>query len=210
MSGSCPRAFSALALAVLTLLLCWAAPSLAAPIPEGPEAGTVPDFFGAPAVPEATRAPQPPRHPFMAPNGRSNIHNDAYQTDSYEIAGPLGSGIGATSTFQGAECASVTFDSAGRIVSICVGVEGPRLVMFDPATLEVLAEHPLPPRSGAGGGDPFSDFSGGGYFYLDNLDRAVIPTNHRHIWVVGETDLLGSPGFRLERDYDVSARGPAR
>ncbi len=58
---------------------------------------------------------------------------------------------------------------------------------------------PLPPRIPSGG-NPFTDFSGGGYFYLDNQDRAVIPTTTGHIWVVGES---GS-GFSLERDYDVS------
>ena len=28
----------------------------------------------------------------MAPNGRSNIHNDAYMTDTHAISGPLGDG----------------------------------------------------------------------------------------------------------------------
>ena len=51
------------------------------------------------------------------------------------------------STFQGGECASLTVDSSGRIVTICIGLEGPRLVMFDPKTLELLAVMALPPRS---------------------------------------------------------------
>jgi hypothetical protein len=94
------------------------------------------------------------------------------------------------------------------IVSICVGPEGPRLVMFDAQTLELLAEMPLPPRSGSGGGNPLTDFSGGGYFYLDNQDRAVVATNTRHIWVVGETSGPVGPGFTLVRDYDASSRVP--
>ena len=120
-----------------------------------------------------------PRHPFMAANGRSNLHNDAYQTDTYTWAGPRGRNMERLSTFMGGECASATFDRAGRIVTVCVGVEGPRLAMFDPQTLELLTAFPLPPRipSPAGGGNPFTDFSGGGYFYLDNQDRVVIPTN---------------------------------
>ena len=139
----------------------------------------------------------------MAPNGESNIHNDAYMSGTYAVAGPLGRDIQRTSTFQVAECASVTFDRQGRIVTICVGVEGPRLVMLDPTTLELLAVHPLPPRQ-PGTTNPLNDFSGGGYFYLDNRDRAVLPTTHRHVWVVGETDGPLGPGFALERDYDLS------
>ena len=35
-------------------------------------------------------APRPPRHPFMAPNDRSNIHDDAYQTDTADGPGRWG------------------------------------------------------------------------------------------------------------------------
>ena len=45
---------------------------------------------------------------------------------------------------------------------------------------------PLPPRQ-PGGGNLFTDFAGGGYFYLDNRDRAVIPTTLRHVFVVRQT-----------------------
>ena len=64
---------------------------------------------------------------------------------------------------------------------------------------------PLPPRSPSPGSSVFSDFSGGGYFYLDQLDRAVIPTNNRQIWVVGESASLAGPGFTLVRTYDLSS-----
>ena len=175
----------------------------AQPIPEGPEASEPPAFIGAPARPRPVSAKLAPRHPYMAANGRSNIHDDAYMSGAYEFPGPLGRDMERLSTFQVAECASVTFDRQGRIVSICVGVERPRLVMFDPHTLDRLAEFPLPPRQPSGG-NPFNDFSGGGYFYLDHQDRAVIPTGHRHIWVVGETTGPLGDGFALERDYDVS------
>ena len=175
----------------------------AQPIPESPEGDPPPAFIGAPATPRPIAATLPPRHPFMAPNGRSNIHSDAYMSDVYAGPGPLGRDMSRLSTFMAAECATVTFDRRDRIVSICVGLEGPRLVMLDPRTLELLAELPLPPRS-PGTSNPFTDFSGGGYFYLDERDRAVIPTTNRHIWVVGQTDGPLGPGFALERDYDLS------
>ena len=50
----------------------------------------VPPFVGAPAVPRPVVAPAVPHHPFMAPNGRSNLHDDAYMSDTYVTSGPLG------------------------------------------------------------------------------------------------------------------------
>src|SRR5437867_5508241 len=187
----------------LASVLALATAAGATPIPNDPFAAPVPAFVGAPATPRPVPAPAIPQHPFMAPNGRSNIHADAYQTDTYVGGGPLGRNPEVLSTQQNAECGSLTFDSAGRIVTICVGLEGPRLAMFDPATLDLLAVFPLPPRSGGGGG-VFSDFSGGGYFYLDDQDRAVIPTNSHQIWVVGETTIPAGPAFELVHAYDLS------
>ena len=194
------------ALCATMALACVPAAALtvsATPIPEGPEAGDPPAFLGAPAKPQPIDAAVPPEHPFMAANGRSNLHVDAYMSDAHAVSGPLGRDMERLSTFFAAECASVTFDRAGRIVTICVGLEGPRLVMLDPQTLDLLAEFPLPPRQ-PGAANPFTDFSGGGYFYLDHRDRAVIPTTHRHLWVVEQTDGPLGPGFALTRDYDVS------
>jgi hypothetical protein len=195
---------------VIATLLLGAVPATspastpAQPIPEGPNAGQLPTFIGSPATAKPVSAPQPPRHPFMAPNGLSNIHDDAYMSDTYSWSGPLGVGTQRLSTFQAGECASLVFDSAGRIVTICVGLEGPRLVLFDPQTLDLLAAMPLPPRDPTSG-NPFTSFSGGGYFYLDDSDRAVISTTTRHVWVIGET---AEPGFQIERDYDLGLQVP--
>jgi hypothetical protein len=175
----------------------------AIPIPEGPDASTLPVFIGKPATPHPVQGTEAPQNPFMAPNGRSNLHDDAYMTDSYQQAGPLGRQMTRTSTFLARECASTAFDSQGRIVTVCVGLDGPQLQLMDPHTLDTLAVFPLPPRIPSGG-SPFTDFSGGGYFYLDNHDRAVIPTTTNHVWVVSES---GS-GFALDRDYDLTSAVP--
>jgi hypothetical protein len=167
-----------------------------------------PAFIGSPARPMAVPSPTVPQNPFMAPNGTSNLHDDAYMTNTYLWSGPLGRNMQTLSTYQNADCASLTVDSLDRIVAICIGLEGPRLVMFDPQTLALLAVMPLPPRS-ASTGNPFTDFSGGGYFYLDQADRAVIPTTTREIWVVGETGGATGPGFAVERMYDLSAFVPS-
>jgi hypothetical protein len=174
------------------------------PIPGDPPAPDVEPFTGRTADPTPAGAPRVPRNPHMAPNGRSNLHNDAYMTDVYrELEGPLGDGPTSSALFV-RECGSVTFDSRDRIETICVGLDRPVLALLDPRSFEVLAAHELPPRQL--GGDPFTDFSGGGYFYLDDRDRAVIPTTTRHVLVVAQTS---SPGFRVDRDYDLTGAVPA-
>jgi hypothetical protein len=179
------------------------------PIPQNPsDVAAIPAFVGSPAQPKPASSPPVPQNPFMAPNGRSNLHDDAYMTNTYLWSGPLGNDMQTLSTYQNGECASLTFDSSGRIVAICIGLEGPRLVMFDPRTLDLLAVMPLPPRS-VGTGNPFTQFSGGGYFYLDQSDRAVIPTTNDQVWVVAEAGGPTGPGFALQRAYDVSGFMPS-
>jgi hypothetical protein len=174
------------------------------PIPD-PQRSSVPQFEGATAVPNPVDGgPAPPRNPFMAPNPRNNIHDDPYMSDTYRQPGPLGDGAENSSLFT-RECGSLLFDSAGRIVTVCVGLDMPVLALLDPHSLQTLAAMPLPIRNLSPGGNPFTDFSGGGYFYLDEHDRAVVPTNDRHILVVSITP---GPAFQVSRDYDLSGRVP--
>ena len=194
-------------LVLLALLLAAPAAALADPIPESDTSAQ--EFFGAPAVQNPVFGiPQAPRHPFMAVNERSNLHTDAWQTDTNRLPGPLGRNMKRVSASHTADCGSVTFDSKGRIVTVCVGLQGPSgggagLHLLDPQTLETLAKYDLPPRQGLpAGGGVFTDFSGGGYFYLDNQDRAIIPTTTRHLFVMAETD---DPGFTMQRDYDLTS-----
>jgi hypothetical protein len=177
------------------------------PVPQGPMAGDIKTFEGSPAKPDPFPLPPVPRNPFMAPNGLSNLHDDAYQTDTYLWNGPLGHRMQTQSAFYPGtvltrECASITFDSQRRLVTICVGLDRPVVAIIDPATLTPLATYPLPPRQPSGG-NPFTDFSGGGYFYLDQADRVVAPTTTRHIFIIAETP---GPGLALRRDFDVSGR----
>jgi hypothetical protein len=184
----------------LATLLATAAMA-AIPIPS--DNGSTPAFSGAPATPNPVSAPRPPRHPYMAPNERSNLHDDAYQTDTYgqPTLGPLGRDVRVVSTQFSADCGSVTFDAQGRIVTVCVGIAGPTLRMLDPRTLDTLAEQTLPPRDPRTLANLFTSFGGGGYFYLDDQDRAVVPTTTRHVQVFAET---AAPGFQMVRDIDLS------
>src|SRR3954452_12956298 len=112
------------------------------PIPETDTSAQA--FFGAPAVQNPIFGiPEAPRHPFMAPNERSNLHSDAWQTDTNRLPGPLGRDMKRLSASHISDCASVTFDSKGRIVVVCVGLQGPSagaagLNLIDPQTLDTL------------------------------------------------------------------------
>jgi hypothetical protein len=188
--------------------LAWSAPAAADPIPQSAPKGQIPDFVGGPATSQPISigdAPPPPRHPFMAPNDRSNIHDDAYQTDTADGQGPLGRDMETLSQAELGDCGSLTFDSQGRVETVCVGLARPVLRLLDPRTLDDLASFDLPPRQGVGSGGIFTDFSGGGYFYLDNRDRAIVVTTTRHLFVIGQTP---GPGFAVEHDYDLTSKVP--
>jgi outer membrane protein assembly factor BamB len=190
------------AVAALSLPVAAAAAGLpAVPIPSDPRDPLVTPFTGAAATPSPLGAQPVPRHPFMAANGASNIHDDAYQTDAYDGPGPLGPDLTVRSTLFAAECASVTFDSRGRIVTVCVSPLGATLRLIDPVTLATLASQELPLRKV--GTFSFDNFAGGGYFYLDHQDRAVLTTFTGHLQTYAETTGL-QPGFRLERDVDLT------
>ena len=191
------------ALALAAALFATTASAQADPTPI-PQTDTATPYVGNPATPNPIASPDPPRHPHMAPNGDSNVHNDAYQTDANQGPGPLGVSPQVLSTFYSADCGSITFDSAGRIVTNCIALAGPTLRMLDPRTLDEIASFRLPPRGlpNPAHPSPFNDFGGGGYFYLDDRNRAVVPTTNGHIYVIGETD---PPGFKLEEDHDLSA-----
>lgn len=196
------RAVAALAVAALAVPALARAGVPALPIPDQPGQTRPAAFEGEPAVARPVRHFEVPQHPFMAANGTSNIHNDAYMTDTYTWPGPLGEEIGVTSTWLGIEeCASIAFDRAGRIVGLCGTIDGARLRLLDATTLETLVALPLPPRSVRPGTTPLNDFCAAGYFYLDHRDRAVLSTNTNQVWVVS----LGEPpALEVVRVHDLN------
>jgi len=150
----------------------------------------------------------PARNPFMARNGRSNLHNDAYQTNAYAGAGPSGAKTRLTSAFLQQECASLTFDRRGQIVSVCVGAVGETLDVLQPHSLKLLATYPLPTEAKVGvgsltGGANSATFGGGGYFYLDNHDDAVVPTVDGRV-VVLNVSRSAHPVIRLRKIYNLA------
>src|SRR5581483_11472309 len=176
----------------------------ATPIANGPPT-SLPAYSGAPARPHRIHAPKPPHNPFLARNGRNNVHDDAWMSDTYWIDGPLGRAPKTLSTAISRVCVSVTFDRKRRLVATCSSITGAHLFMFDSVTLDALAELALPCRPPPPGQDPSTNSSGGAYFYLDDKDRAVVATASRHIWIVRETGGRTAPGFALEKDFDLTA-----
>ncbi|GAA3056080.1 hypothetical protein GCM10010448_44360 [Streptomyces glomeratus] len=170
----------------------------AVPIPGDVRGTGLEPFLGQPATPHPIAAPDIPQNPFMAPNGSSNLHDDAYQTDAYRGSGPDGKDLAVSSRLQGGLCGSITFDSQGRLVSVCMAPGlSPKLVLLNPHTLATIDTMTLPGKASAS----FTDVSGGGYFYLDNHNRAVIPTKDGGISVVAiEGDKLVK-----QLHYDLSA-----
>ena len=199
-----------LATATLLALAVPAVPATGAvPIPPGPLDSTVPQFEGRAATPDPVRSRRVPQHPFLAAEGRNSMHNDGYATDAYAGPGPLGRDLELTSATYGVEeCATMAFDRLGRAEALCGGLEGSRLMLLDPETLDVLAAHPLPPRRVDPQTSPLEDICAGAYFYLDHRDRAVIATTNAQIWVVGQTETPAGTGFELLRRHDLAAHVP--
>jgi outer membrane protein assembly factor BamB len=194
-------------LAAAGLLVCAAAAYGAPPpIPQNPaDFAGLDEFSGRVALKRPVRAPRVPRHPFMAEGSRSNVHNDAYQTDTYRNLGPLGRRTRIFSqSFDGmggiGSCGiTIAFDRRGRLITTCVSAISVQLRLLNPRTLDTIASHQLPDRVLAPGVSPFQD-PGGAYFYLDQRDRAVISVG-RQIFVVA----FRNGQWRRDRTYDLSS-----
>ena len=141
-------------------------------LPPDPTALLVPNTVGsAPELTVSDTTMNVPQNPALAANPHNSIHHDAWGTDAYELAGPRNPLTAPVeSLYTGGDCGTITFDSRGRIVTSCPTISSAELYLIDPDTLEILAS------ANAGDRVPsFTDFSGGGYIFLDNEDRVVFP-----------------------------------
>jgi hypothetical protein len=162
-----------------------------------------------PTVPDAVPTPPIFQNPFMAPNNVSEIHLNAYQTDTTSTRGPASASSQAVQ--QGllrpitSIAGTMAFNARGQILTIRVGAspttpgeDAQTLLLINPETLTVLAETDLPPRPTPGG----VSFAGGGYFYLDHLDRVVCVTATQEIRIYA----VQNDQFALAQTYDLSAQ----
>ena len=192
-------------LCVVTIALALgAAPAFADPISSSGPAPSLPAFQGKAAKAHPIKGTtKPPQNPFLARNPFSNIHDDTWMTDSYRYQGPLGRSLVATSAAKPPRvCGSIAFDKAGRLVSVCPSVVGgPQARVMDPNTLETLSTYDLPDAPNTPGTKLYQNFTGGGYFFLDNRDRMWVPTKTDHIFVL----TVGSDGSLTKTgDYDLT------
>jgi hypothetical protein len=146
------------------------------PIPSSPTDLLVPKFVGAPAQSRPIHDPPIPQNPWLSPDGTNTMHNDAYASDAYRVSGPLGQKLRVTSASYGVrECATIAFDSRGRLVGLCGGLEGFVMMVIDPVTLKPISELPTSPRNLLTARNPLTDICGGTYFFLD-ADNVAYPT----------------------------------
>ena len=187
----------------------------AAVVARGPAAspiarsGEAPPGEGEPWSPKPLAGQAPPLHPYMAPSGRSNIHDDGWMSDSYAGPGPRNVAPVTTSSQLGGLCGTVAFDRRGRVETVCLGIGVPTLWLLDPKTLAPLASFALPPRPPTEPGtNPLQDYTGGGYFYLDADDRAVISTGERTVVWIAQVEGPDGPAFEQVDSLDLSAALP--
>jgi hypothetical protein len=172
------------------------------PIPPGGGLLVTPSFEGEAATPKPISL-EIAQHPQLATNGTSSMHVDGWATDAYAGPGPLGNDVEVDSAWYGIkECATLAFDSEGRIVGLCGSVTGPVLHVLDPDSMEPVDTLELPGRTGNNGKRPWEDLCGGAYFYLDRDDRAFVGTTRRTIVVVDTVDLT------YERTIDLTGVVP--
>lgn len=222
--GAGPRvenAMSKQAIRVLSIVISVVCLSAAQPIlipnpvsiPQQPDARPVPIFLGNQAVAQPIAAPIIPQNPFMATGTWSNTHNDSYMSDTYFTGGPLGRSPEVLSTFLGTLTSPgivvvMAFDQQGRLIAAPVridreaGIAQVSLVLIDADTLATLASLNLPTEQVT---VAHNFRPAGSYFYLDHLDRIIVGTVERKIWVVSHT----ATAFSHDATYDLSETIPA-
>ena len=192
-------------LAALVALIPAAATTSPLPIPPLPTDLLTEPFSGTPATAQPLGHQPIGQNPYLAPNGSNSMHNDAYASDAYEVSGPLGQHLQVRSATYGvSECATIAFDSHGRIVGLCGGLEGFTLRLINPTTLAQVASLKTSTRDLLSLSNPFSDICGGTYFYLDKDDVAYVLTTEKQIWKIQ----VGESGLTKLASYDVAAQVP--
>ncbi len=165
----------------------------------------LPQYQGAPASPHKIKGvPRPEQNPFMGLNPNSNIHNDSWMTDAYSRRGPLGDNPTVDSyAYPPSLCGSLTFDSLGRIVTVCPStLFAPQARIIDPETLAPIDTLDLPNASTPPGQPEYQNFAGGGYFILDGKDRMWMATKTDHLFVITNGDDHNT--LTVKRDYDLT------
>lgn len=167
-------------------------------------------FYRNSKYPENFANPLPhipyPQHPFLAPNGRNNMHDDAYMSDTYEGTGPMARDADVTlRSYAGLGnnlCVTITFDSRGRILTTNAELSRFRTLLIDPLTMDAVAQYLLPPRNTTDPLFPYNDTSGAAYFALDNQDGVMLADAANALQIIRYDDAAGS--FEVLHQYDLT------
>jgi hypothetical protein len=176
---------------------------------------SLPDYIGAPAKPHPTANNGVPQNPFLAPNAFTHAHKDIWNSDTGNVAGPLGRNpVILSTTLPGTHdnswltpCGSYAFDSHGRLIVNCWGKDEASVVMVDPDTLEVLTHYGLDVETGelvGEGAQKFPKSFYSVYGYLDNRDQIHIVSLGSKILTLGDVGSPSSPKLDVAKTYDLS------
>jgi hypothetical protein len=146
------------------------------------------------------------------------MHADSYCTDAYRWSGPLGINpqVRSASMSQiGGLVATVGVDREGRLVCVSGSLLEFKLLLLDPATLQVLASHTLPRRAST---EEFlrtgdwrvivTDTSGGAYFHLDHRGRAIVANADKVIQIFRAVKTNDTFEWRVDGEYDLKGDLP--
>jgi hypothetical protein len=171
-------------------------------------------FIGAPTTAKALTMEIAP-HPHMAGQGVNSMHADAKSSDVHAGTAPLGINPQVLSRrgtkMPGGQCATLTFDSDGRLVALCAAISGFRIYLMEPRTLNLLALIKLPMRPStwealyARDKQKIMDDSSGAYFYLDDKDRVVMADSSQTVRRIGHRqNNSGEWEFYDDGDWNLS------
>lgn len=177
------------------------------PIPALPTDWLTGPFTGTAAVANPLPHETIKQNPYLSPNGTNSMHNDAYASDAYTGPGPLGRNLKVRSATYGvSECATIAFDSRGRIVGLCGDLAGFKLRLINPEKLTTIGSDLVTSqRNLLALQNPFTDICGGTYFSLDANDVAYVLTVSKQVWKVK----VNENGFTKLGAFDAAGAMPA-
>ena len=158
-------------------------------------------------------------NPFLANGANGTMHGDGGQSDTHLAEGPYGSSLEIRSRRSGnglpRQCSTFVHRSDGKVVMMCGGLAGFRMVLLDPGTLTALATYDLPMRPSSfealvkrDMGIIMSDSSGGAYLFLDNKDRLVFADSRNVVQRLVAQKTGGNWQFKIEREWDLRPQIP--
>ena len=166
-------------------LLIAAGPAAADPIESAGPAPSLPAYQGAPATAQKIKDPTiAPQNPFMA--AEPELEHPQRHLDDRRLPaqGPARQLAGRDLGGEAADASAAAWRStapagSSRSARRCSPV--PRSGSWTRTRLATLGSLDLPDAANPPGTKPYQNFTGGGYFFLDQKDRIWVPTKTDHI-----------------------------